>query len=134
MPTWVVPSIAADFWRVPLDQVWSRIHTGAIATKYENGFTFVDVEPQGRGGTSRSAGVNHPPPVTYRGLTPDEIHALHPDAQDPCAVLTSDEHSPAEIAATPAGCNWEGTHWRDARRQVQRARRGPGAAPICSGT
>lgn len=122
MPTWVVPSIAADLWRVSLDHVLARMHEGAVLSKTENGFTFVDIDPSS-GSSSSSSRAAPARPLTYRGLTPAELAALHPDAQEQaeeCAVATAAEPTP--------GCEWADIDWRDARRQVQRTRRGPGAA------
>jgi hypothetical protein len=46
MSCWVVPTIAADYWRVSLDHVMQGIREGWIASKSEQGFTFVDVMPE----------------------------------------------------------------------------------------
>src|SRR4051812_31962430 len=46
MSCWVVPTIAADFWRVSLDFVLQGMKDGSIASKTEQGFTFVDVMPE----------------------------------------------------------------------------------------
>ena len=45
MACWVVPSIAAEFWRVPLDHVMDQIRRNAVPVRRENGFTFVDILP-----------------------------------------------------------------------------------------
>lgn len=45
MACWVVPSIAAEFWRVPLEHVMDQIRRNAVPVRRENGFTFVDVLP-----------------------------------------------------------------------------------------
>lgn len=45
MACWVVPSIAAEYWRIPLDQVLDRINRNAVPVRHEDGFTFVDVLP-----------------------------------------------------------------------------------------
>src|SRR5438445_10419423 len=80
MPTWVVPSIAAEMWRVPLNDVLGQIQSGSIPAKVEKGFTFVDVDPHGGAPRARSK----PPaqrPATYRGLTEQELEALHPETE-----------------------------------------------------
>ena len=104
MPTWVVPSIAADLWRVPLDNVLSQIQSGSIPAKFEEGFTFVDVDPYGSAPRARPTPRENRP-STYREVTSEELRAL-------CA-----EPTPAETQS-----KWEETHWRDARRIVQRKR------------
>jgi hypothetical protein len=45
MSCWVVPTIAAEIWGVPLQQVLDAMQNGEIASKLEAGFTFVDVAP-----------------------------------------------------------------------------------------
>ena len=45
MSCWVAPSLAAEMWGMPLEQLMARIRSGEIATKQEQGFTFVDVAP-----------------------------------------------------------------------------------------
>src|SRR4051794_39524128 len=80
MSCWVVPSLAAEMWRIPLEQVWRRIRAGEIAIKEENGFTFVDVAPYG----PRVTKPNLPPaerpnpfePVEAERVTEDEAAAL----------------------------------------------------------
>jgi|SoiMethySBSTD1v2_1073268.scaffolds.fasta_scaffold1618178_2 hypothetical protein len=46
MSCWVVPTIAADYWQVSLDYVLQGMRDGSIASKTEQGFTFVDVMPE----------------------------------------------------------------------------------------
>ena len=46
MSCWVVPALAAELWRMPLDQVMKLIADGAVPTKQDEGFTFIDVAPQ----------------------------------------------------------------------------------------
>jgi hypothetical protein len=45
MSCWVVPTIAADFLGIPLEQLLDDMQSGKIACKTESGFTFVDVAP-----------------------------------------------------------------------------------------
>ena len=45
MSCWVAPSLAAELWRIPLDQVMQLIHDGKLASREDQGFTFVDVAP-----------------------------------------------------------------------------------------
>lgn len=47
MSCWVVPSLAAELWQIPLEQLWRRIREGELESKLEDGFTFVDVAPDG---------------------------------------------------------------------------------------
>ena len=45
MSCWVVPSLAAELWRMPLEQVLKLVREGTVPTKQEEGFTFIDVAP-----------------------------------------------------------------------------------------
>lgn len=111
MPTWVVPSIAADLWRVSVEHVLAKARDGAVPSKTEGGFTFVDIDPFGASPLPKPA-AKCDRPSTFRQVTPAELQALHNgDADHP---------STAEPSAT-----WERTHWRDARTIVQRTRVAP---------
>ncbi len=46
MSCWVVPSLAAEYWGIPVDQVMSKLSAGEIASKEEHGFTLIDVAPE----------------------------------------------------------------------------------------
>jgi hypothetical protein len=39
--SWIVPSLAAEMWGVPLDHVIRGIQEGSIASRHEHGFVFV---------------------------------------------------------------------------------------------
>ncbi len=45
MSCWVVPSVAAEYWGIPVEQVLTGIRSGSVPTKRELGFTLVDVAP-----------------------------------------------------------------------------------------
>lgn len=122
MPTWVVPSIAADIWGVPVSQVLSRMQEGHIASRTEGGFTFVDMDPYGLRPIPK-ASPRQTRPTTFRGLSEEELTALHPDSPPikPVAVIKA----PAGPIESPP--DWEAIHWRDARRVVQRRRKAPTA-------
>jgi hypothetical protein len=45
MPSWIAPSLAADYWNISEDEVWQRIHSGELAMRREGDFYFVDVAP-----------------------------------------------------------------------------------------
>ncbi|HMB94754.1 MAG TPA: hypothetical protein VKK61_01810 [Tepidisphaeraceae bacterium] len=72
MSCWVVPTIAAEFWGIPIQQVLDGMKTGDIASKTESGFTFVDVAPD--------SPVFEAPkkltPPTYTIVTHEELVAL----------------------------------------------------------
>lgn len=45
MSCWVVPSLAADLWQIPLEHLMQRIRDGLVPVLREQGWTFVDVAP-----------------------------------------------------------------------------------------
>src|SRR4051794_11525023 len=45
MSCWVVPTVAAELWGVSVDTILTRVRTGDVSSKTENGFMFVDVAP-----------------------------------------------------------------------------------------
>ena len=47
MSCWVVPTIAAELWGVPLDDLMGRIDDGTVPSRTEHGFVLVDVAPDG---------------------------------------------------------------------------------------
>jgi hypothetical protein len=47
MSCWVAPTLAAEIWQIPLEQLMRRIESGEIPARREDGFTFVDVAPYG---------------------------------------------------------------------------------------
>lgn len=65
MACWVAPAVAAEFWGVSLEEVWTRVQNGSAACKSDSGFTFIDVAP-GSAEIQAHAPVAAPSPVlTY---------------------------------------------------------------------
>jgi hypothetical protein len=98
MSCWVVPSVAAEFWGVSLDVVWTRIYAGQVPHKRDGGFIFVDVAPWG---ADFKGVIRHQPPMTYVATedAEDEV-ALAADEVELLAGLDSEvASSPAEEAA-----------------------------------
>lgn len=73
MSCWVVPSVAAEFWGIPVQSVLDRIKHGDVIHKRESGFTFVDVAPESPNFQPSKPAVK---PLTYTVITPAEIAAL----------------------------------------------------------
>lgn len=46
MACWVLPTVAAELWGVPIDDVWTRIGAGTVETRVEHGSLLVDVGPR----------------------------------------------------------------------------------------
>ena len=132
MSCWVVPSVAAEFWGVSLDVVWTRIYAGQVPHKRDGGFVFVDVAPWG---ADFNGVVYHTPPMTYVAAEDEEEIALASDeALEPAdseeiydrANETFDDELPPldeDESATFSRFGWE-----ESRRRVGRMRIPPKAA------
>jgi len=109
MPCWVVPSIAAEFWRVSIEHVLYCIKQGSIQSKSEGGFLFVDVAP----GTPVLEKPTEPAPAaeqarpTFTMLSQEELEALESEVEE-------DDQPSGEFSS-----------WMDKRRQATRSRRAP---------
>ena len=116
MSCWVVPTLAAEFWRLSLEQVLQSIREGTVQTKVEHGFTFVDVAP------SSPQHIPQPPPketpLTYVPVTREELAALTEDLDIP---QDEEEKQPEEPSLRP----WS---WTEPRRIATERRRAPAAA------
>jgi hypothetical protein len=112
---------------MPLDQVWSRIRDGHIASRHEDGFTFVDMAPFGphlqRPGTPRHlrpqtytpAAPSAHPSTDDAPLSPEEMNSLIRDPQSPI------EQAPEELLEDETASSELGD-WRAARRKASRLR------------
>ena len=76
MTCWVAPSVAAEFWGVPLDQVVQAIEHGTLEARMDRDFLVVPIEAGG------AAEIVPPPstPATYTVIQREE-HA-EADAQE----------------------------------------------------
>lgn len=136
MSCWVVPTIAADLWGVPVQHVLSCIREGRVPSKVENGFIFVDVAPHSPTiAAPRRLAVNRP--RTFVTVTPHEIAALtgaedgspDGDAAHPVGVDPAEEQLAAVGAdSTEADSSLSGLDHVFLRRdEVARLRRAPGS-------
>jgi hypothetical protein len=92
MSCWVVPSLAAESWHVPLTDLLQRIRDGLLPVLREEGWTFVDVAP----GSYSIPGPHLPPekrPATF--CTAAECSVAEPVVSEASAPVISD----LEIAA-----------------------------------
>ena len=112
MACWVVPAMAAEFWGITVEQVWSRVREGNVASKAECGFTFVDVAPW----------AAEAPPARAAEHAPTFVGAAERDAQDEPALAGADEGDELESATFPTADR------ATVRRWVSRTRRAPRAA------
>ena len=120
MSCWVVPTIAAELWGIPVQQVMDSLIAGHIPSKTESGFTFVDVAPDSPKLETPKKLRPATPPTYTTVVTSEEIAAL-----TGAEVAAIDEDSMEEESD-------EGTidlsNWREMRESSQRARRRPMAA------
>jgi hypothetical protein len=108
MSCWVVPTVAAELWGIPVDNILHQIRNGSLASKHENGFTFIDVAPHSPV-MERPKALRQPPPPTYRVVSHEEFQALVGD------MMTEDE----DVME----------NWRIGRSEAGRMRRPPEAPP-----
>src|SRR2546421_8562342 len=104
MSCWVVPSLAAEIWRIPLTEVMRRIEEGQLAVREEDGFTFVDVAPDG-------------PRISRPSLPPHQ----RPATFMPVEVDDESEDGPLDVEETSAPMG----DWRAARTRAGRTRIAP---------
>jgi hypothetical protein len=119
MSCWVVPSLAADIWHIPLEQLWRRIREGEIPTHQEDGFTFVDMAPCG-------PKIQRPPtftmvqseePVGDGAGAGDEKHHEQDEEED--------ERGPEDETASVDLGDWRAARKKASRLRVPPPRRKP---------
>ena len=108
MGCWVVPSIAAELWGVPLATVLDAIGQGRLNSRVESGFTLVDTDPRGMHLLPPRLPKDQRPPTFTPIVTPEEMKALLDDTP-PTTLPMADDASAFD--------------WQRARRQVARTRR-----------
>jgi len=126
MSCWVVPSLAAELWRMPLDLVLQRMKDGLIPSKREDGWTFIDVAPAGPQTPNPPLLPPEQRPATYTLVeTPQDIPAdtsadieeaalaaLTAAASDPEMLSPVDEEEPGSLG------DWRAARARNARLRV----------------
>jgi hypothetical protein len=85
MPCWVAPAVAAEMWGMPVDHVMAKIRDGAIPSKSEAGFLFVDIMPEPWAPSSQAP--SGPPPETFVAVSDAELEALATPAAPPAPAL-----------------------------------------------
>jgi hypothetical protein len=118
MSCWVAPSIAAEIWGIPVQQILRMIEAGELTTLDERGWTFVDVAPESPALSAKPPSSATSPP-TYMALTYEESAALEDE------VVEMDE--PVEDETSPDPDHEETTFkgWRSARGRTSRLRLAP---------
>lgn len=122
MSCWVVPSLAAELWRMPLDQVLQRMKEGLVPTKREDGWTFIDVAPASPRFPTPSLPPGQRPPTftivqsedtpTPENAEEAELAALTAAASDPEILSPVDEEEPGSLG------DWRAARARNARLRI----------------
>ena len=124
MSCWVVPTIAAEIWGVPVEHLVQRIRDGELAYRVDEGFMFVDVAPP------PPPKVEHPP--TFTALSEAELEALRDAEAEPVktpepVVAEVDEDAESQSPDDDEASVDLGD-WRTARQRVALTRIPPGRA------
>lgn len=138
MSCWVAPTLAAELWHIPLDELWRRIASGEIPVRDEDGFQFVDVAPHG----PTVSRPNLPPdqrPPTFTVVDQDAFGEVVADAlrigepvEDEIVIVTDDEivamypaaaaHVDEEMGPEDETASLNLGDWRAARKRAGRMR------------
>ena len=143
MSCWVVPTIAAEIWGVPLQQLLTRIGKGEVPTKLEHGFMFVNLAPDGPVYQPKRLAPGERP-QTFTAVSDEEILALTSDEwtapasesfddeldedltdEDLTEEIEDETSLPAEEPEPPV----DKGDWRSARRETGRLRVPPPRMP-----
>ena len=123
MSCWVVPTIAAEIWGMPLSDLLRRIRDGEIPTKQDAGFTFVDVAPYSNQ-IERPLLAPDERPATFAMLSDAEMAALEKEliaqdvaaAAEPVIVVVDEDQLPDLTESKQLG------DWRTGRQSASRKR------------
>jgi hypothetical protein len=120
MSCWVAPTLAADLWQIPLEQLMRRIASGEIPVRDEDGFLFVDVAPHGPHIQRPNVPADQRPP-TYTPVedeivivTEDEIVAMYP----PAPAVVDEEMGPEDETASLNLGDWRAARKKNARTRI----------------
>ena len=130
MSCWVVPTLAAELWRLPLDQVLQRMKEGLVPTKREDGWTFIDVAPASpRVGQPSLPPEQRPPTFTLvqSDQTPssaDDLEEAELAALKALTAAASDPEmlSPVDEVETGSLGDWRAARARNARMRIPPSR------------
>jgi hypothetical protein len=116
MSCWVVPSLAAELWHMPLEILLRCMGEGQVLSKHENGFTFVDVAPGGPKLTRPMTPPHLRPPTFTMAKEEDGAAETNPLPTPNEQVVEPEEGFEDETASKELG------DWRAARRKASRLR------------
>ncbi len=112
MSCWVVPSLAADLWQMPLEEVLRLVREGAVPTKQEEGFTFIDVAPESPKIGQPKLAPQHRPPTFMPAADEADVNVVVVD--DGNGDLMADETQSNDFG-----------DWKKSRARVSLTRIGP---------
>ena len=115
MSCWVVPTVAAELWNVPVNDVLARIRRGILASKSEYGFMLVDVAPESPV-FRRPPHRSQPRPLTFKPA---------PREAAPAAFAGDEWPEPCEDEPATVADDSERLDWKAARLSAGRLRRPP---------
>ena len=119
MSCWVVPSLAAELWQMPLELLLRFIRDGKVTAKQEDGFTFVDMAPGGPK-IARPMTPPHLRPPTYTLAKSDDVPP--PPTPTQSSESNDDELKEPEEGFEDPTASQELGDWRAARRKNSRMR------------
>ncbi|HMO26909.1 MAG TPA: hypothetical protein PKB10_11630 [Tepidisphaeraceae bacterium] len=110
MSCWVVPTVAAGYWNVPLDEVMRRIEQSEVPTKNDLGFVLVDVAP-------------HQPNLTFGKLAPEQRPPTFKPIADPTPMRIAPVDDDPTLNEVEIGLAVANGDWRRSRELVGQRRR-----------
>jgi len=130
MSCWVAPTLAAEIWQISLELLMSRIASGEIPVRDEDGFLFVDVAPYGHR-VERPNRAPHERPATFTAVendsalmvTEEEAAALSlPPMPLPISSRNDDGDDDDEMGPADETASKSLGDWRTIRRKTARTR------------
>jgi hypothetical protein len=144
MSCWVVPTVAAEYWGVPLDVVCQRMSNGLVPQKTDQGFVFLDVDPWSADSRGKP---HHEPPPTFVSTpiefldeqsgpidsSSDSSAPAHQAISEDSSIEHDDDEDAPEASALPEldpeeEATFGRLSWHEVRSRVSRTRRPPAAA------
>jgi hypothetical protein len=120
----VVPSIAADLWNVPVDQVMQAVRDGAVQSHTAHGFTFVDVMPAGD--TDEPSTHIHPPTFVRDGSSTREPAERRDDSDNAASdERPTDELDRSRFDPAQADSPLDDRDWKEVRKLTSALRIAP---------
>jgi hypothetical protein len=113
MACWVAPTVAAEYWNVPVEQVLERIARGEIPSKSLGSFTLVDIHP------------HTPEPGGNATLSRAEVKVLVGGAEELAAAQSAAYGADAVLDEIEQAALRDAGDWRAARKMSGAKRRAP---------